>query len=206
MITLRSDGSVVMALPGVERPLLELFEDFQCPVCQEFERINGQIIREWAVQGKVKVIYYPMTIFRKEKWPVTHDNSHRALKASLCVTDPLKWLAYHDELYARQPEESMEGGFALKDLVVYARKTGIAEADFTRCLNSQESSDRAEAATRLALAHAVEGTPTVRLDGEDIDWSTPWDDTKSYYNPGHVTASLAGRTMKINVRLGPIAQ
>lgn len=174
LLTLRPDGSVVMAQRGVKSPVLEVYEDYQCPYCQEFERTNGETIKQWAVQGKIKVVYYPMTIFRKEKSPVTHDNSHRALKASLCVTDPRKWLAYHDELYTHQPEETAEGGFAIEDLVTYARKVGIAEADFAACLNSRESSDRAEEVSELALARKVEGTPTVRLNGEDIDWSTPW--------------------------------
>ncbi|MBB4937241.1 protein-disulfide isomerase [Streptosporangium album] len=174
LITLRPDGSVVMAQRGVNSPVLEVYEDYQCPYCQEFEQTNGETIKQWATQGMIKVIYYPMTIFQKEKWPVTHDNSHRALKASLCVTDPRKWLAYHDELYDHQPEETAEGGFALKDLVTYAKKVGIDEADFATCLNSRESSDRADAVSALARTRGVEGTPTVRLNGEDIDWSTPW--------------------------------
>ncbi|MCT9934419.1 DsbA family protein [Planotetraspora sp. A-T 1434] len=177
LITLRPDGTVVMAQAGLTKPLLEVFEDYQCPYCQEFERINGRTVRDAAMRGEIAVIIYPFTIFGDDK-PVTRANSHRALMASLCVTDPGKWLAYHDELYAHQPDELAEGGFPIEDLVGYARKVGLREDDFTACLKSPETSERADQVSRSARSHGVEGTPTVRLDGRDIDWSTPWADDR----------------------------
>ncbi|GLX02143.1 thioredoxin domain-containing protein [Microtetraspora sp. NBRC 16547] len=173
LVSFRPDGTVLMARPGVTAPVLEVYEDYQCPYCRDFERLNGGVAREWAVQGKVALIIHPFTVF-SENAGVTHDNSRRALTASLCVTDPRKWLAYHDELYAHQPEETLEGGFPVEELVRYAKGIGIAEAGFTACLNSRETSDRADALSRLALDRGVQGTPTIRLDGRDVDWSRPW--------------------------------
>ncbi|MEV0974851.1 DsbA family protein [Microtetraspora glauca] len=173
LVSFRPDGTIMMARPGVTAPVLEVYEDYQCPYCRDFERLNGGVVREWAVQGKVAVIIHPFTVFG-ENTRVTRDNSRRALMASLCVTDPRKWLDFHDALYSHQPEETLEGGFAVEELVGYAKGIGIAEAEFTTCLNSQETADRADALSKLAFARGVQGTPTIRLDGRDLDWSTSW--------------------------------
>ncbi|MFD0732073.1 DsbA family protein [Planotetraspora mira] len=175
LVTLRPDGSVMVARPGVVRPVLEVYEDFQCPVCQEFERGNGKVARQAVLRGEIALLIHPMTIFSESPM---HENSHRALSASLCVTDPEKWLAYHDALYAGQPEETQDGGFAIADLVALAEKTGVPSADFADCLSSEDTSDKADEMSRAALRDAVQGTPTVRIDGQDIDWSAPWGGTE----------------------------
>src|SRR4051812_284553 len=36
-VTRDTDGSITMAKAGVTAPLLEIFEDFQCPICKDFE-------------------------------------------------------------------------------------------------------------------------------------------------------------------------
>ncbi|MFF4776993.1 DsbA family protein [Microtetraspora fusca] len=173
LISFRPDGTILMALPGVTSPVLEVYEDYQCPYCRDFERLNGGVAREWAAQGKVALVIHPFTVFG-ESSGVTHDNSRRALMASLCVTDSRKWLAYHDELYAHQPEETQEGGFPVAELVRYAKGVGLAEEEFAACLDSDKASARADALSRLAFARGVQGTPTIRLEGRDLDWTRPW--------------------------------
>jgi protein-disulfide isomerase len=174
LVTLRPDGSVMVARPGVVRPVLEVYEDFQCPVCLEFERGNGKVARQAVLRGEIALLIHPMTIFSQSPM---HENSHRALSASLCVTDPEKWLPYHDALYAGQPDETQDGGFAIPDLVALAEKAGIPTDDFAACLTSEDTSDKADEMSSVALRNAVQGTPTVRIDGQDIDWSAPWGGT-----------------------------
>src|SRR6266496_2022303 len=40
-LTRQSSGAIVMVKAGVATPLLEIFEDFQCPVCKAFESTSG---------------------------------------------------------------------------------------------------------------------------------------------------------------------
>src|SRR5690349_17600896 len=40
----QADGSIVMARPGVTKPVMEIFEDFQCPACQNFEKTSSNTI------------------------------------------------------------------------------------------------------------------------------------------------------------------
>jgi protein-disulfide isomerase len=61
-VTLNADNSVTMARPGVSAPVLDVYEDFQCPACRTFEGSDGAVIQQLAGQGKVKVVYYVFTL------------------------------------------------------------------------------------------------------------------------------------------------
>ncbi len=174
LVELEWDGTVRIAQLDVAGPTLEIYEDYQCPVCLEFEQgDNNALVREMVVKGAIAVMIHPLTIFRDDK-PITRENSRRALIASLCVQDPRKWLRYHDELYAHQPDEFQKGGFPNEQLVQLARKVGIPVAEFTACLKSPETAERADAVTALALSRGVTGTPTIRYQGQDLDWTSSW--------------------------------
>src|SRR5437868_10451928 len=57
------DGTVVMATKGVTSPVVDIYEDFQCPACKQAEEISGATFRNLAAEGKAKVVYHPITIF-----------------------------------------------------------------------------------------------------------------------------------------------
>lgn len=103
----QQDGSIVMAKAGVTKPELEIFEDFQCPICKQFEEATGKTIEDLAVQGKVKVVYRPFHLFGQQKDPIKI-NSLRSAEAALCVPVD-KWISYHDALFRFQPAEGDEG-------------------------------------------------------------------------------------------------
>jgi len=52
-VTLNADNSVTMAQPGVTKPVLDVYEDFQCAQCRAFERSNGGVIQQLAGGGDV---------------------------------------------------------------------------------------------------------------------------------------------------------
>src|SRR5262245_59551216 len=64
--TRQADGAILAGQPGAKAPKLELFEDFQCPICHEFEKASGSTIERLAAQGKVNVAYYPFWLFRQQ--------------------------------------------------------------------------------------------------------------------------------------------
>ena len=68
-ITVAADGSFVMAKAGVEKPVLDVYEDFQCPACKALEETSGATIKNLAAEGKAKVVYHPITIFTTSRHP-----------------------------------------------------------------------------------------------------------------------------------------
>ncbi|MFC4051544.1 DsbA family protein [Actinomadura syzygii] len=177
----QGDGSIVMAQNGVSKPELEIFEDFQCPICKQFEQSSGKTIIELAQQGKVKVVYRPFHLFGQQKDPVKI-NSLRSAEAALCVPAD-KWISYHDALFKFQPTEG-EKGFSPDDLVKWGKDIGISDPTFEKCVRDEQKKSVVDSMTKYALQdRGVDGTPTVFLDGKKLDQS-------QFMNPGALRATI----------------
>ncbi|MEV5575127.1 thioredoxin domain-containing protein [Spirillospora sp. NPDC052269] len=164
-VTRNADGSVTMAKAGVSKPVLEVFEDFQCPGCKAMEASLGGTMRELAAAGRLKLVYRPLHLFQQE--PLS-GNSQRGANAALCVPAD-KWLAYHDTLYKAQPEEGKEG-FAEDDLVKWGRQLGVTDPNFEPCVRDLKQKAKVAEMTRYALeTRKIQGTPTLFLDGKQLN-------------------------------------
>ncbi|MEO3812870.1 thioredoxin domain-containing protein [Sphaerisporangium sp. B11E5] len=166
-VTVQSDGTVVMARPGVSKPVLDIYEDFQCPACQAFERASAATVKNLAAAGKVKVVYHPVTIFSEEP---AGPNTMRASSAARCVRDGRQWITFHDRLFKEQPPET-SSGFALSDLVKWGEEAGVTDPGFASCVTSMKNAQAQAAYTKKVMASGVitQGTPTLRLDGTELD-------------------------------------
>jgi protein-disulfide isomerase len=161
-VTRQADGSTVMAKPGVTRPVLEIYEDFQCPSCKAFEKLNGPTIKELAAAGRVKAVYRPFQLFQQEP---LKSNSQRAANAALCAPAG-RWIQYHDLIYKHQPAEGHTGS-SDGDLISWAGQAGIHGAAFEKCVRDHAQLAVVTAMTRYAVQTAkVTSTPTVTLDGK----------------------------------------
>ncbi|MGN9839393.1 thioredoxin domain-containing protein [Nonomuraea sp. H19] len=165
-ITVQSDGSVVMAQAGVTKPVVDIYEDFQCPACKEFERISGQTFKNLAAEGKAKIVYHPITIFSQEP---TKSNSVRAGSAARCVADGKQWMTFHDLLYAKQPAETVEG-FKPAELVQWGKEAGVTAPGFEQCVTTEKNAQAQLAySKKIGDEQKLTQTPTVKLNGTEID-------------------------------------
>ncbi|GAA3679122.1 hypothetical protein GCM10022224_049150 [Nonomuraea antimicrobica] len=156
-LTRQADGSVILADLGGDAPVLDVFEDFDCPVCKDMHSKVDTTIQRLAREGKVKVVFHAVTIFEDEPM---RSNSIRAAAAARCVPEA-NWLAFRDELYAMQPApHGVASGFTVAELAATARKVG---ASVDACVTSQ-SYAKAHLAETAKIP--LEGTPTVLLDGQ----------------------------------------
>jgi protein-disulfide isomerase len=164
-VTLNADHSVTAAKPGVSAPVLDIYEDFQCPICADFEKANGGMVQKLAAEGKVKVVYHPFTIFLGEQ--PAQDNSVRAWAAARCVP-AAQWLAFHNLLYSNQPSERASGGFPVSQLLAVGRKAGLTSSSFTTCVTNQRYAAEDVPFSEQILKGGITGTPTVRLNGHVV--------------------------------------
>ncbi|MED7930079.1 thioredoxin domain-containing protein [Nonomuraea sp. LP-02] len=156
-LTRQLDGSMVLADRGGDAPVLDVYEDFDCPVCKDMHAKVDPTIQRLAREGKVKVVFHAVTIFRDEPM---RSNSIRAAAAARCVPES-SWLAFRDELYAIQPApHGVASGFTVEELVQAARKAGAQVDSCVRDQSYAESHLTETAKVRL------EGTPTLLLDGK----------------------------------------
>ncbi len=181
-----ADGSILMGNANAKLPKLELFEDFQCPICREFENTSGTTIKKLAAQGKANVLYRPLWLFREQQDPI-RGNSQRAANAALCAPGD-KWVQYHDLIYKHQPEEGSDG-FSDDDLIGWAKQLGFATPAFQKCVKGLQKQNQLNQMTNYAeQTRKVSGTPTVYLDGQSLDLNS------TLLNPANLQKAILAAT------------
>lgn len=163
----QSDGSLAMARPGVESPVVDIYVDFACPHCGQFDRMHDPMLKELAVAGRAKVVFRPMVIFNESRQPA-HDNSLRAASALRCVGDGARWLSYQDALYAGQPASLDTPGYSTAELLSHAAKLGLTGGDFTSCVENQRFAESVKTVSRKYISSGIPGTPTVQVNGRTL--------------------------------------
>jgi protein-disulfide isomerase len=147
-------------------PVIDVYEDFQCPACAQFEAAAGPTLKELADDGLATVVYHPMQFLDQN---LNNDSSARAANASGCAADQDKFLAFHNQVYANQPER--EGtGFTDEDLLGFGAAVGLTNEQFTTCVADQSFAKWAlNGVQREAENRGVNSTPTVFVDGRELE-------------------------------------
>ncbi|WP_375002624.1 DsbA family protein [Aeromicrobium sp. CTD01-1L150] len=145
--------------------VVELYEDFLCPGCAAFEQANGQFLNQAVAEGEISILYRPYAFLTGQS---TNRYSQRAANAAACVLDDSGVTAFkqmHDILFANQPSE---GGAGPEDdeLADFAEQAGAG--DIEQCLRTEKFTPWVEKALERGQEEDVSGTPTVRIDGEDV--------------------------------------
>lgn len=152
---------------GPDVPVLEVWEDFQCPACGAVEAANGAGLAALAESGTMMLVWRPTTFLDRN---IGNDASERAVAAWGCAVDAGKAREYHDVVYANQPE--VEGtGWTDEQLIGFASDSGIAGADldtFTQCFTDRTYLPWAANSTQLFYDGGIPGTPFATLDGVEI--------------------------------------
>ncbi len=149
-----------------------VYEDFQCPVCKQFETTDGSTIQKYITDGKLKVEFRPIAFL--DRMSQGTEYSSRSLNAAACVrnyTDATTFKLFHDLLFKVQPAENTSG-LTDAQLVDYASKAGATQPAVATCITDRTYKDWVASATEAASKAGVTGTPTVKLNGQDVPLDT----------------------------------
>jgi protein-disulfide isomerase len=157
----------VVTANGQPKVVLSMYEDALCPYCRRFEHDFGATIDKLIDSGAVAADYYMVAILDTPD----RDYSSRAGAAAYCVADESidDFRRFHSALYTHQPSEASPGfpdDAALTDL---AHQAGAGDAA-AGCI---DSGAYRPTVAGMAAATNVEHTPTVRINGQEYDPSTP---------------------------------
>ena len=151
-------------------PTLELFEDPQCPVCQQFEDIFGPAIAELVANNEAKVVVHTMTFLDLN---LRNDSSVRAANGAFCAGDQGKFRDYMSATYAAQPIQ--EGaGWTDAELAAIAESvgvTGTALDTWKTCQQGLTYGAHIVALETNSERSGVNGTPTALLNGKKMNLS-----------------------------------
>lgn len=148
-------------------PLLQIFEDAQCPACQSFEAAFGGAVQELVASGEVRVMFQPM-FFLDSRLLQAKGSSLRAANALGCAADEGKANEFHSTLYANPPA-SEGSGYPDDILKALAVGSGISDTNrFNQCVDDGKYFEWVANSNEYSFSVGVEGTPTIWLDGKSL--------------------------------------
>ncbi|MEV5575128.1 thioredoxin domain-containing protein [Spirillospora sp. NPDC052269] len=170
-IKVETDGTVTMGKPGAKGPTMDLYEDFQCPICKEFEKASGDTVKQLAAEGKVTVKYHILSF-------VNPQGSPRAAVAGWCAADEGKFLQFHDVAYQNQPDERK--ALTTDVLKKFGTSAGTS-ATFASCVSdskytAQVKKNNDDGLKVLQAKYGGRaGTPSVLINGKPLDQNAMFD-------------------------------
>ena len=148
--------------------VVQVVEDFQCPVCREFESVAGDLLAQYRDSDDVAVEYRPIAFLDEM---TSTDYSTRALNASMCVLDESgrdSWRRFAKSLFEQQPAEG-SAGLPDRDLIDLAADAGASGDAIESCIEDRPYDGWAADTTQRTFDAGVTGTPTVFVNGEKLN-------------------------------------
>src|SRR5690625_2826932 len=172
------DGSIQFGDVANEEVEAIVYSDYMCPVCKDFEDINGADLKDLAQTDGVVVSYFPLSFLDRSSQGTKF--STRSSNAAMCVADGAKdsFIEFHESMFANQPEENSPG-LTNEEIADIAAAAGAPDS-VRQCIMNEEFTDYVDASSQYASANdGGTGTPTVRINDKDIaddlggNWSVP---------------------------------
>jgi protein-disulfide isomerase len=159
--TASGDGLVVGSGPKT----VEVYLDFMCPHCKEFEEAAGGTLNQMAADNKIQLVYHPVAFLDRFS---TTQYSTRSAAVSGCASDAGKLTEYVQVLYANQPPER-SAGLSDSKLIELGHTAGISGSGFDTCVKDGKYKPWVQHVTDAATKRGVNGTPTVYVDGKQVE-------------------------------------
>ncbi|UYN82652.1 MAG: thioredoxin domain-containing protein [Microcella sp.] len=163
---------------------IQIFIDYLCPICAEFEEVNGPIIRTLVESGAATVEYRPIAILINRS--AGSQYSLRSANAAACVANynPDSFFDVNEALFSIQREEGTVGPDDA-ELLATVRSAGATAPQIEQCIIDrtfkswvQAATDRATngpLAIRGAEIDSIAGTPTVLVNGQVFEYRYPFE-------------------------------
>jgi protein-disulfide isomerase len=157
-VELKIDGAPFKG-PATAPVTIVEFQDFHCPFCQ---RVQSTLVQLAARYGdRVKLVYRDFPI------DSLHPQARNAHEAARCANAQGRFWSYHDALYAKPPNGSLDG------LKAIAKEADVELEAFERCLNARTYRSAVQSDIDEGTRLGVAGTPTFFINGRVISGAQP---------------------------------
>ncbi|GAB2586434.1 DsbA family protein [Kribbella endophytica] len=135
---------------------IDLYLDFRCPHCKDFEDEAGEAINKLVDDGTATLTYWPLMF-------VNPDNSPRLANAFAAAAAEGKARSYADELYA-----DFAKSWTQDQLIELGKQLKIDDAKFEAGVTGNTYAGWLESVGQAANTRKVEGTPTVFVNDKQL--------------------------------------
>jgi protein-disulfide isomerase len=139
--------------PATAKVTLVEFADFQCPFSAKASRVVQAIKAKYGTQVRFVYRNYPLAF---------HNNARPAAEAALAAHAQGKFWEFHDKLFENQ--SSLDRAALEK----YAQQIGLDMTLFRKALVTKQFASKVAADMKLGGQVAVQGTPTLYLNGRRV--------------------------------------
>lgn len=131
---------------------LDVYEDFMCPACGQFEAQSGAEMTQAVNDGKIAIRYHMLNFLNRQS--ASGDYSTRAAGALQCIAetgDRTAFSAFHSGLFAPgvQPAEGGAADHTNEELSAIAKSAG-ANDTAVACVAAGDKVDAAKAAAEFS--------------------------------------------------------
>lgn len=138
--------------------VVELFEDFLCPHCANFEADTAAALANLVESGDIRVVRYPMTLTAFGR------PTELAAQAYACAADAGAADEFAGELFANSGTV-----WDTETLLQAGVRVGLSDdPDFITCVTAERFRDWVASIDDEAASRGVMGTPTVFVNGEEV--------------------------------------
>ncbi|WP_432498113.1 DsbA family protein [Kineococcus gypseus] len=159
-------GYVLAGTPAPGAPTLDVWLDFQCPYCAQFEAGAGEEYVQLAAEGRARVVLHTLSFLDDT---LGGDSSRRAAEGAAAADEQGRVAQYTREVFARQPgaggNDGSEGdGYTDAQLRAAAEAAGVGDLDaWQRALEEGRYTGYVRRVQAGMADAGVRGTPTVTL-------------------------------------------
>lgn len=139
---------------------IDLYEDFHCPHCADFEEAFGQTLTDAQKAGQITLRIFPMAFIDA--------GSLSAANAFGCAAEAGFGEAYYNALFANHTLDWSDSQL----LALAQQVNGSVPDTFSNCVTQRSHEDWVNSINDAASAAGVTGTPTMFLDGDQVDLTT----------------------------------
>ncbi|MFC4021474.1 DsbA family protein [Micromonospora sp. GCM10011542] len=148
---------------------VDVYEDFLCPACRQFEQTTGATLEQLVAENKAKVVYHPVAYLNRFS---TTEYSTRSSAASGCAAAGGRFREYAKALFERQPPEG-SAGLTDDQLIDIGAGVGLDRGSFGDCVRDDTYRTWTEHVTEEASRAGVTGTPTILVNGQPLADRSP---------------------------------
>jgi protein-disulfide isomerase len=175
-----NDGYGIVFNPGAT-PVIDVWEDPQCPACKTFESASGEFISSLAREGRAKVVFHPLTFIGPE--------SVTAANAMACASDAGKFLEFQTLMYDSQPTGENTKAWDSDAMVDLGSRAGITSSEFEKCVRDRTYEGWTRNVAADGAKRNVNQTPTLWFNEREVE-------RNAYLNPSALEAILKNLGMK----------
>jgi protein-disulfide isomerase len=180
-VSLDKADATVLAGKSTAKITVDAYEDFECPICRDFESRYFTSIEKQLQAGTVKVRYHMLNLLDNSSVPAGYSSMSANTALAVASVAPGKFMDFHFSLYQKQPEENGPG-WTETQLTSLADRLGVSGPEFIAIVNNhafyQQVQANLDAASKdkslfqTSSSGTGFGTPTILANGKIVNWQT----------------------------------